>query len=397
MFLSYVTDHKNWEAFLTQKLNGGHLNKTETKTLKTYVDNKEYQGCVAAFVNGVPFCHPSVGIINKQFSAKKRTVFLYPTAENLFLKFISFYLLKFDGVFTPSLCSFRKNITVKTVIKSLVRANISKKYSYKVDISDYFNSVDTDTMLPMLENVLSEDRRLFEFIKALLKNPYAIKNGNTVTPKKGIMAGVPVSAFLANLYLKKVDEYFWNKGILYIRYSDDIILFADTKEQLEGYIEKLKTLLSEYKLKINTGKEAYTAPGEKIEFLGFSYLNGVVDISAAAVDKMKKKMKRKARALYRWKLKNKASDIRAVKAFIKSFNKRFYNNDANDEITWTRWYFPVINTDISLHRIDVYMQDCIRYIVHGNYSKQRYNFRYQDMKDLGYISLVNSYYKFIKQ
>jgi hypothetical protein len=62
------------------------------------------------------------------------------------------------------------------------------------------------------------------------------------------------------------------------------------------------------------------------------------------------------------------------------------------ELTWARWYFPMITTAESLKIIDQYSQNCIRYLATGKHTKSAYNFRYEDIKKLGYISLVNAYY-----
>lgn len=391
-----ISDDRKWSQFLEYKLADKYLSSAEQKDIRAYVENREYESCVKDFEDGNSFAYPTVGIINKQFSNKKRTVYRYARAENYFLKYLSFCLLEYDNIFSDNLCSFRKNITVKTVIRRLAgQKGIDKKYSYKVDISDYFNSVDIELLLPMLEEVLKGDRKLFSFMRSILENPYVIKGEDVIKQKKGIMAGVPISSFLANLYLKDIDRWFLEKGITYMRYSDDIIIFADTKQEIEQYSQTLKELLARHNLEINSSKEVYTVPGEKWEFLGFSYCCGRIDISSAATEKLKKKMKRKARALFRWKIKNNTSNERAVRAFITGFNRKLYDNPKNSETTWTRWYFPVINTDKSLRVLDGYMQDCIRYIAAGNYSKSRYNFRYESMKELGYISLVNRYYKFI--
>jgi hypothetical protein len=56
------------------------------------------------------------------------------------------------------------------------------------------------------------------------------------------------------------------------------------------------------------------------------------------------------------------------------------------------WYFPTITTTESLQLIDRYAQQCIRTLATGKHTKAAYNFRYEDMKNLGYISLVNRYY-----
>ena len=56
--------------------------------------------------------------------------------------------------------------------------------------------------------------------------------GELLEEPKGIMAGVPVSAFLANFYLRELDEYFYERHIPYIRYSDDILVFAKDDREL---------------------------------------------------------------------------------------------------------------------------------------------------------------------
>lgn len=62
-------------------------------------------------------------------------------------------------------------------------------------------------------------------------------------------------------------------------------------------------------------------------------------------------------------------------------------------MTWVRWYFPLINTATSLKTIDAYSQSCIHYLATGKHTKAAYNFRYEQMKELGYISLVNRFYQ----
>ena len=389
-----ITEHDEWEKFLSYKLEGGHLRKSEAEDLTAYIENKEYLPVAKLYLDGGEFSIPCAVVLNKQYSNKKRTVFIYPREENYFLKFIAYALSRYDDIFCDNLCSFRRGITVKTAIRSLTRTKgLGNMYSYKVDISDYFNSVDIDILLPLLEKTLSDDKRLFVFLKNLLSNPYALKDEEKVEMKKGIMAGVPVSSFLANLYLSSLDKWFYERKITYIRYSDDIIIFGESEDAVKAYSETIKQLLSEYKLMVNPSKELYIKAGDRWEFLGFSYHNGIVDISDIALSKLKSKMKRKAKALVRWREKKKLEPYKAVKAFIKKFNKKLYNNADDNGITWSRWYFPVIGTDKSLKILDNYMQDCIRYIANGNYSKSRFNFRYEDMKRLGYKSLVSEFYK----
>ena len=227
----------------------------------------------------------------------------------------------------------------------------------------------------------------------LLCNPYVFHNGLLVEMKKGIMAGVPVSAFLANIYLTEMDSYFYENNILYARYSDDIIVFDDDRNRLKEHADKIEGYLAKYGLSVNQSKCRWTSPGEPWEYLGFSYNRGRIDVSEAAFQKLKAKLKRKARAIYRWKVSHQSKDEHAVRAYIKHINRKFFDNPIHNEITWCRWYLPVINTPNTLKEIDAYIQQNIRYIVTGKYSKSNYNYRYETMRELGLRSLVNEYYR----
>ena len=97
-------------------------------------------------------------------SQKQRIVYTYPFAENTVLKLLTYLLLrKYDNLFSPNLFSFRPGRSAKDAIRSLTHVpDIRNMYAYKVDISNYFNSVQIPLLLPMLEDVLQEDPRLFQ-------------------------------------------------------------------------------------------------------------------------------------------------------------------------------------------------------------------------------------------
>ena len=210
------------------------------------------------------------------------------------------------------------------------------------------------------------------------------------------MAGSPISTFLANLYLAEQDAEFLHRGWLYARYSDDIIIFAPSCEELEERVTLIHQTLADKGLVINPDKESRTAPGEKWVFLGVSYEKGVVDVAPVSVDKIKAKMRRKTRALQRWANRKNVSGVNAAKAFIRVFNAKLFENPVSNDLTWARWFFPLITTDASLHVIDQYAQQCIRTLATGKHTKAAYNFRYEQMKELGYVSLVNRFYRHLR-
>lgn len=383
-------------SFLESKVASGNMNKSQMDDMSAFVHNKEYMPIVDKIKNNEGFLPPSKVIISKQYSSKKRTVYIYSREENYVLKLLTYLLIRhYDHIFAKNLYSFRANHGVKKAINYLRGdKNLSNRYVYKVDIQNYFNSVDVKKLLPILKSLMHDEQDTYTFIEKLLSDSRAIlPNGDIIYENKGIMAGTPISSFLANVYLLQLDWYFFSRGNRYARYSDDIIVFARNEKERQDDISYIHSYLEKMSLSINQDKEVITNPHECWEFLGVSYCNGIFDISAISANKLKKKMWRKSRALLRWKNRKKIDNICAVKAFVKSFNRKLYDNTKSSELTWTRWYFPVINTTQTIRILDKYMQDCIRYIATEKRTKKRYSFKYAMIKELGYKSIVHEYYR----
>ena len=95
-------------------------------------------------------------------------------------------------------------------------------------------------------------------------------------------------------------------------------------------------------------------------------------------------------------LKKDANIIGVIKAMNRKYNRKFYGKD-NTELSWKFWFFPTITTVKSLKIIDNYYQNQIRYLITGKHNKKNYKkVPYQLLKECNYKSLVNEYYKSIK-
>lgn len=390
-----LTDQSCWQSFYNNKLQGGHMTQTDLENLASFIQREGYRESVQKIMDGVPFSPPRQAAISKHASDKKRIVFIYPYPELTVLKYLTWLLQRhYDHLFPRNLYSFRPCTGVRQAVNDLQRIpELSRMWSYKVDISNYFNSIPVDRLMDVLRKNLPEEQVLVRFFSAILSDPWVIENGVRIcNPDKGIMAGTPTSTFLANLYLKELDLQFQNSGRYYARYSDDIITFAPTLTELEENIRWIHQALSVAGLSINARKECRTAPDDPWVFLGFQFHDGKIDVAPASVEKIKAKMRRKTRALLRWKSRKNATGEQAATAFIRVFNRKMFENPIEHDLTWARWYFPMINTTDSLQTIDHYMQQCIRTLVTGKHTKSAYNCRYEDMKRLGYITLVNRFY-----
>ena len=400
--LDRLCDPLEWESFLRYK-ESLSVPKAFTKELRSFIEEKRYLPVCDLISEGGPFPLPRKAVISKMGTKKKRTVYIYPDDFNVVLKLLTHLLLRtYDGIFDDGLYSFRPGRSAKEAIYRFRRTKgLSGMYAYKVDIHDYFNSVPVERFLPVLEETLSGDRRLYAFLSSLLTEERVIEKGRVVSERKGIMAGTPLASFYANLFLSDLDVLFANKSRLYARYSDDVILFSETERECIENADCLRKALEERSLTVNPDKESFFRPGDPLVFLGFVIQGQTVDIAPATVVKIKQKMRRKRDALERWKKRGNEDGIKAAKAFLRIFNRKLFGPAVEDglssrddrELTWSEWYFPLITTDRSLHEIDLYAQDCARFLMSGTHTKARYNVRYGDLKAAGYRSLVNAYHK----
>lgn len=391
--LNAISRTEVWEAFYQYKTSlicSAH----EVKQLRAYLDARAYAPVCERIGRGEAFPLPRRAVISKLHSGKKRVVYIYPEPENTVCKLLTWLLLRScDGLFAPELYSFRPGKTAKDAIRTLRAVpGLERMYAYKVDVSNYFNSVDLARFLPVLEQALVPDPALFAFLRGLLVEPAVRDGAGLVTEQKGIMAGTPQSAFYANLFLRDLDWEFHKRGVIYARYSDDIILFAPTEAELRTHAERLRAVLAEKGLACNPAKECWYTPQTGWTFLGFCCKDGLVDIAPATADKLKAKMRRKTRALARWRDRTGHSGAQAAAAFIRVFNRKLLESPSDHELSWSHWFFAVINTTRTLHSLDLYAQDCLRTLISGKRTKARYNVRYEDLKALGYRSLIHAYY-----
>lgn len=390
---------ESWQEFMEYKIEKQHLSGAEQAQWEDFIKSKKYLAVLTGMERekGVlPLPHKKE--VNKSGVSKKRVVYSFSKDFNMVLKMTAYQLFRYDALFSDNCYAFRRSYGVKDAVRRIQSIKgIANKYCLKVDISNYFNSIHVPLLLEKLEFLKKQDGKLFDFLEKLLSQDKALSGEpgqeSIITEKRGAMAGIPISPFLANVYLMDVDQFFETEGVLYFRYSDDILIFADSMEELEERKQQLYEKIEEHLLTLNPSKIHISEPGEAFEFLGFRFDGGEVDLSDSTMQKIKAKIKRKAHALRRWQTKKHLPGERAAKGFIKSMNRKFFDDGSGTEFSWSRWFFPCLTTEQRLKEVDAYMQQYIRYCVTGRHYKGNYRITYEQMKQWGYRSLVHEYYE----
>ena len=383
-----------WEQFFAYKEASRHTTKKELKALREFIEGKGYKD-IASRINDeeLIFALPKKSYINKKGSSKKRVVYIFPYAEKTVLQLICYLLGSYDKEFCDNCYAFRMKRSVKDAALDIRKIpQLKHKYAAKLDIHDYFNSIPTERLIEKLKAFIDDDPKLLNFLVKLYSRAEVLWDDCITRENYGAMAGSPLSGFMANLYLNDMDFEFYKRGLPYFRYSDDIIIFADTENKRDEALTEIKAYLEDAGLQINPDKYMLTAPGEEWDYLGFSYKNGDYDLSAGTILKTKRKIKRYARYLYRKRTEKNRSYEETAELFLKRFNKIFFDESEENEFCWKRWYFNIITTADGLRIIDKYMQEYLRYLYSGRHYKGNFKITYDKLKAMGYRNLVAEYY-----
>lgn len=119
-------------------------------------------------------------------------------------------------------------------------------------------------------------------------------DGIKVKSDKGVPQGGPLSPILANIYLNEADQELEKWGYKFVRYADDMLIFARNRKAAERYYERVKKLLEgKLKLKVNEEKTSIRKLSQtKYLGYGFYHNNGTqLKVHKESLKKLKAKLK----------------------------------------------------------------------------------------------------------
>lgn len=168
-----------------------------------------------------------------------------------------------------------------------IKEEISGKYNYVVeaDIKGFFNNIDHDWMIRMLEERI-QDKAFIGLIRRWLKAGILEPNGKVDSPEKGCPQGSVISPILANIYLHYSLDLWYMKKVkpnagkeaYYCRSADDFIFGFRYKEDAEKLLRSLGIRLGKFGLELaeeKTGMVFFSRfkkhLGNKFSFLGFDF------------------------------------------------------------------------------------------------------------------------------
>jgi retron-type reverse transcriptase len=229
----------------------------------------------------------------KIFDPKERVIAVAPFRDRVVHHAVVRILTPiYERVFIYDSYATRPNKGTHAAIKRAQKFIRRWHWYLKADIEKYFDHVDHDILLGIIERKI-KDRQLLRLLDRLIRN--------TATAGKGIPIGNLTSQFLANVYLDPFDHEIKDKlGIKeYLRYMDDFVLFGYSKPELQDLNRVIKSFLSErLRLSLKVNSTWLNRSSHGLSFLGMRIFPRFIRVKP---ENRKRSMKRMKDVIENWR------------------------------------------------------------------------------------------------
>lgn len=184
---------------------------------------------------------------------------------------------------------------VAEMIRAVSRNNTRPCFALKCDVRKFFDSVDHDVLLQILDSRI-KDGKVMDLMREIVES-FAASRPN-LFERRGVPIGNLTSQIFANIYMNEFDQFMKHKLRVehYARYTDDFVIVSGEKTYLEGLLPPMKEFLgSRLRLELHPKKVQLMKHSRGVDFLGYIILPNHIQLRA----KTKRRIPRKLRQTVR--------------------------------------------------------------------------------------------------
>ncbi|MDL1984246.1 MAG: group II intron reverse transcriptase/maturase [Deltaproteobacteria bacterium] len=146
-----------------------------------------------------------------------------------------------------------------------------KRYIVDIDLSKFFDRVNHDRLMSRLATRI-KDKRVLLLIRNFLTAGVML-GGLVEASEEGTPQGGPLSPLLSNIVLDELDKELEKRGLCFVRYADDCVIFVGSKRAGSRVMESASRFIEKKLwLKVNLEKSAVDRPWNR-KYLGFCVTN----------------------------------------------------------------------------------------------------------------------------
>ncbi len=181
----------------------------------------------------------------------------------------------FEADFKDCSHGFRPKKKAHDAIAKIRKESKKSYWVLDVDIQGYFDNINHDKLMKLLELRIS-DRRVLKLIRKWLQAGI-LEEGKIRNSLLGAPQGGVISPLLSNIYLNTMDTL-WEKKFSHlgtlIRYADDFVIMCKTKQQALESIQVIQAIMKKLDLSLHPEKSRLVNiwdDAEGFDFLGLHH------------------------------------------------------------------------------------------------------------------------------
>ena len=176
----------------------------------------------------------------------------------------------FEQQFSEYSYGFRPNRDCHMAI-SQVMEYLNEGYIYIVDIDleKFFDTVNHDKLISLLLKTI-KDGEVISLIRKYLVSGIMV-NGIVIESEQGTPQGGNLSPLLSNIVLNELDKELESRGLRFVRYADDCMIFVNSLRAGQRVMESITSFIEKkLRLKVNKSKSK-VALYKEVKYLGFGF------------------------------------------------------------------------------------------------------------------------------
>ncbi|MCP1188203.1 group II intron reverse transcriptase/maturase [Priestia flexa] len=176
----------------------------------------------------------------------------------------------FEKQFSEFSYGFRpKRSCEMAIIKSLQFLNDGHDWVVDIDLERFFDTVHHDKLMRIISNTI-DDGDVISLIRKYLVSGVMVNGKYEETPI-GTPQGGNLSPLLSNIMLNELDKELESRGLQFVRYADDALIFVKSEKAANRVMESIvKFIEKKLGLIVNVEKSKISRPKD-LKFLGFGY------------------------------------------------------------------------------------------------------------------------------
>jgi CRISPR-associated protein Cas1 len=192
----------------------------------------------------------------------------------------------FEPTFSHFSFAFRPRRSAHHAV-AIARSFIAAGHEWAVtaDIEQCFDTIDRDLLLARVARRVADPMLL-----ALLRHwltADVLDFRDLVPMDLGIPQGSPLSPLLANVYLDPLDRHFEERRLDFVRYADDILVFAPAEPRALDALRAMGNFLHDpLHLSLKPAKTYHARVADGVDFLGFRLVGGTATIQPEKLDRV---------------------------------------------------------------------------------------------------------------